>query len=284
MQVSPTRPPLRPDPAPPVGTLGRWCWDFIHSTDLETKLTPPAAPDVTADSSWEQQAPERRLSEPGRPPELEVVARSKRTPSGLQRPEARVQMMHTFLHHELQAAELFAWALLAFPETPRPFRAGLLRLCQEELGHLHLYAAYLDEQGVAVGDFPVRDWFWERVRTRPDALSFVALQGLGLEGSNLDHCARFAQAFAQAGDERGAEILRRVGRDEVTHVAFARVWFERFSGKPLDYGRWRDALPAPLTPALMQGRPLNESARRAAGMDEDFLHALANAGPTTRRP
>ncbi|HJM57452.1 MAG: hypothetical protein CMJ98_12515 [Planctomycetes bacterium] len=270
--------------APPEGSVERWCWDFIGSTRLQAKLTPPATPDLTADGSWEPEPTERRLCMPGRPPELDVVPRSPRTPSGLHRPETRVRLVHTFLHHELQAAELFAWAVLAFPSTPREFRAGAVRLCLEELGHLHLYADYLANHGIAVGDFPVRDWFWERVTTCPDALAFVALQGLGLEGSNLDHCARFSQAFAEAGDERGAAIIKQIGHDEVSHVAFAREWFERFSGRPLDYEQWRRVLPEPLTPALMQGRPMNDSARRAAGMDDDFLQALANAGPTTRRP
>jgi uncharacterized ferritin-like protein (DUF455 family) len=283
MQASRTRSPQQPDAAPPEGSVERWCWDFIESTHLQAKLAPPATPDLTVDGSWDPKPAERRLCMPGRPPELDVVPRSPRTPRGLHRPEARMRLMHTFLHHELQAAELFAWAVLAFPSTPREFRAGAVRLCLEELGHLHLYANYLTDHGTAVGDFPVRDWFWERVTTCPDALAFVALQGLGLEGSNLDHCARFARAFEEAGDEKGAAIIKQVERDEVSHVSFAREWFERFSGKPLNYDHWREALPAPLTPALMQGHPMNDSARRSAGMDDDFLRALANAGPTTRR-
>jgi uncharacterized ferritin-like protein (DUF455 family) len=281
MQAAPSEVP--PPTTPPHGSVERWCWDFICEAHLQSKLAPPATPDLTVDSSWEPRPAERRLRQPGRPPELEVIARSPRTPSGLHRPEARLRLMHTFLHHELQAAELFAWAVLAFPEAPREFKAGAVRLCLEELVHLHLYADYLKDHGAAVGDFPVRDWFWERVTTCPDALSFVALQGLGLEGSNLDHCARFSRMFAESGDEQAAAIIEQIGRDEVGHVAFAREWFERFSGSPLDYEQWRRVLPAPLTPALMQGRPMNDSARRAAGMDNDFLQALANAGPTTRR-
>ena len=77
----------------------------------------------------------------------------------------------------------------------RRFRAGCLRLCQEELGHLGLYRAHLARLGFAVGAFPVRDWFWERVGGVPDPLAFVALLGLGLEGANLEHSARFAHWF-----------------------------------------------------------------------------------------
>jgi uncharacterized ferritin-like protein (DUF455 family) len=213
---------------------------------------------------------------------LRVVARSPRTPpaGALVRVEARAQLVHTFVHHELQAAELFAWAVLAFPDTPREFRAGLVRLCVEELGHLALYAAYLEDLGFSVGDFRVRDWFWERVARCESAASFVALQGLGLEGANLEHSARFAGLFRAAGDEQGARILERVERDEIAHVAFAARWFERFIGARLDFDSWRAALPPPLSPSLLRGRPLNREARLRAGFDAQFLDRLA-AAPST---
>jgi uncharacterized ferritin-like protein (DUF455 family) len=188
--------------------------------------------------------------------------------------------VHTFVHHELQAAELFAWAVLAFPKTPREFRAGLLRLCGEELGHLALYAAHLQRLGSAVGDFPVRDWFWTRVTLCTTPESFVALLGLGLEGANLEHSARFADLFRAAGDEEGARILEEVERDEIAHVAFAAHWFARFTGRPLDYETWRAALPPPLSPSLLQGRPLNRDARLRAGFDAEFLARLEAEPPT----
>lgn len=196
---------------------------------------------------------------------------------------SRAAMVHTFLHHELQAAELFAWAILAFAEAPRAFRRGLLRLCGEELAHLALYAEHLAHLGARVGDFAVRDWFWERVPRCATPESFVALMGLGLEGANLEHSARFAEAFREAGDERGARILEQVEREEVAHVAFAVHWFERFTGRPLAYDAFRDALPAPLTPSALQGRPLNRAARVRAGFDEKFLEQLAAEPPTHLR-
>jgi hypothetical protein len=43
-------------------------------------------------------------------------------------------------------------------------------------------------------------------------------------------------------------------------------------------------LPAPLTPALFQGRPLNVHARRRAGLDDAFLARLAaEPDPGARR-
>ena len=39
---------------------------------------------------------------------------------------------HALANHELQAVELFAWALLAFPEAPADFRRGLLHILTDE--------------------------------------------------------------------------------------------------------------------------------------------------------
>jgi uncharacterized ferritin-like protein (DUF455 family) len=271
--------------APPAGSIERWCWDLIVCRDLAQKLAPPAPPDARDERRWEIAPPPRRIAAPGRPIELRVVARSPRRPGvgALTRPEARAHLLHTFLHHELQAAELFAWAVLAFAEAPRTFRAGLVRLCAEELAHLALYKDELARLGFAPGAFPVRDWFWERVVQCTDAASFVALQGLGLEGANLEHSARFAALFRAAGDASTADVLEHVEKDEIAHVAFAVQWFEHFSGAPLDYERWRAALPPPLTPALLQGRPLNRAARARAGLDERFLTRLESEPPTRAR-
>lgn len=270
---------------PRPGTVERWCLDFVLAQDLAWKLSPPDPPDLTLDASWEDSAPQRRVERPGRPPELRVTQRSPRAPGAdaLARPEIRARLVHTFLHHELQAAELFAWAVLAFPGAARALRAGFVVLCREELGHLALYAAHLERLGSRVGAFPVRDWFWERVARTDDIAAFVALQGLGLEGANLEHSARFAERFRAVGDEEGARILERVEREEIGHVAFAVRWFERLTGEPLDYERWRAALPSPLTPAVLRGRPLNRAARKRAGFDDAFLARL-EAEPSTSLP
>jgi uncharacterized ferritin-like protein (DUF455 family) len=175
--------------------------------------------------------------------------------------------------------------VLAFPETPAAFRAGLLKLCADELSHLALYVAQLERYGGAIGDHPVRDWFWQRVSTCRTPESFVALLGLGLEGANLEHSARFAAEFRAVGDERCAAILERVEREEVAHVAFAKRWFEAFTGKPLDYDSWRAALPAPITPSALHRKPLNRAARLRAGYDERFLARLEDEPlATERRP
>src|SRR6185312_12441409 len=138
----------------------------------------------------------------------------------------RARALHAFLHHELQAAELMAWAVLAFPETPLEFREGLVRIAKDEIRHMRIYAEQIERLGFHVGDFEVRDWFWERVPTARTPASFVAVMGLGLESANLEHAASFAARFRAAGDEDGARAQEIVAREEIAHVRFGVRWFE----------------------------------------------------------
>ncbi len=177
------------------------------------------------------------------------------------------------MHHELQAAELMCWAVLAFPDTPREFRRGLMAICHDEVRHMAMYRAYLRDLGYDYGDFPVRDWFWERVPRCPDAHSFVATLGIGFEGGNLDHTQRFAARLRAAGDEAGAQLQEKVGLEEIAHVRFALRWYRQWSDDD-SFDLWRAALPLPLSPVLMRGRPLDRERRRQAGLGDAFIDAL----------
>lgn len=252
---------------PEAGTVERWAWDYILATTLEGKLSPPPVPE-----RWEEGAPARRLKAPGRPPELRLVDKAEKT-RGLRSEHGRARALHTFFHHELQAAELMLWALLANPETPLEFRAGLVRIALDEVRHMNLYARQIERLAHRIGDFTVRDWFWERIPCCPDAASFVATMGLGFESANLEHAANFAARFRDAGDEEGARIQEIVALEEIGHVRFGARWFEIFRGA-LEFERWRAALAPPLSPMLMRGRPLQRDARRRAGQPEQFLDEL----------
>lgn len=251
-------------------TIEQWALEYVKSTSLGHKLAPPAPP-----VEWSA-APQRVvLAHPGRPAELEVLEKSRKSPRSLVHPHKRAELIHTFLHHELQAAELMAWAICAFPETPLAFRKGLLGLCRDELRHLGLYAAHLEVLGKPFGSFPVNDWFWKRVPGEEvTPVQFVARLGIGFEGGNLDHGARFAGLFREVGDERAAEIQAQITAEEEAHAAFAIHWFREFTGT-LDFETWRAALPAPLSPMMTRGHELRVEARRRAGFTSEFLERLS---------
>ncbi len=258
---------MTPPSPPPPGTVERWAWDFVLAETLAAKVAPPPPPET-----WEQAPPARRLGAPGRPPELRVAARAEKT-RGLGSPRGRARVLHTFWHHELQAAELMAWALLAFPETPLAFRRGLVRIAQDEIRHMAIYAAQIERLGHRVGEMPVRDWFWSRVPSCASAASFVAVMGLGLESANLEHSASFAARFREVGDEEGARAQELVGVEEIAHVRFGARWFAELTGG-LDFEAWRSALPEPLTPLLMRGNPIQREARLRAGQPARFVEEL----------
>lgn len=260
-----------------TGTIEAWCDGLVTTHALAGKLAPPAPPAAFASPT----PPARRIAAPGRPPELRVVARAPKVPrpGALHDPRRAAELCHSFLHHELQAAELMAWAVLAFPDTPEAFRRGLVRIAEDELRHVGLFAAQIARLGHAVGDFPVRDWFWSRVPSVQTPAQFVALLGVGLEGGNLDHSARWARHLEDAGHSEIAAAVTRIGDEEIPHVRFALRWLEHFAGDA-EWSRWLALLPPPLSPILFRGRPLDRERRRRAGMSDAWLDELERWEPT----
>lgn len=280
MTSAETQPPTHQEPERNASeghhaTVEAWARAYVDSRDLTTKLAPPEPPArwATADDGWVP-AP----NAPGRPPELVVVTKVRRSRVATGSWESRARLLHTFMHHELQAAELMAWAILRFPDTEPAFRRGLLAICKDEIRHLKAYADLLTRRSVVLGSYPVRDWFWERVPTCKTPLQFVSLMGLGVEAANLEHAARFASEFAAAGDQEAAALQCQVEADEINHVAFGRFWFERFAGS-LEFEAWRRQLPPPLSPLLMRSLPLNFASRGKAGINPEFLRQLAEWTP-----
>jgi uncharacterized ferritin-like protein (DUF455 family) len=262
------------------GTLERWAYDYLTSTSLVHKLTLMPVPE----SVCSNRLTSLRELRPGRPSELATTwdkYKSPKSAAALREPARRAHLLHTFLHHELQAAELMCWAILAFPEAPAAFKKGLAGICNDEIRHMRAYQAHIERLGFGAGAFPVRDWFWERAPEATSALSFVALMGIGFEGGNLDHTQRFAIMFREAGDERGAVLQEVVGAEEERHVAFAAHWFRIFAGS-LDFASWQKALPPPLSPMVMRGQPLARAARMRAGLPAEFLDELEAWQPESR--
>jgi uncharacterized ferritin-like protein (DUF455 family) len=259
-----------------------WAEHYIRSAELLVKLAPPPVP-----TSYAAAQTPRRIAEPGRPPEFRPARRGERTPKdeALKDPLYRARTLHSFFHHELQAAELMCWALLAFSDAEVEFRKGLLGICLDEIRHMNLYKTHIEALGASVGQFGVRDWFWKRVPACPDKIAFVAVMGMGLEAANLEYARNFADRFRLAGDETGAVIQERIAKEELAHVSFATRWFRRWTGG-CDFEEWVSHLPPPLSPWVLKGKPLATSARERAGMSPEFISALASyvAEPKGRRP
>lgn len=253
--------------------IERWAWEFITTEVLAGKWSPP---DVPGDfCGWRGPEELGEWLRPGRPGELEVLAKAVKTPRAGALVDARVRagLLAVFHHHELQAAELFCWALLVHSGTPEVFRRGLLKLATDEIRHMGMYRRHVERLGCSVEEFGVRDWFWERVPRSVGPEGFCAVLGIGFEGANLDHAALFAERFRAVGDEAGARMLEVIGEEEIEHVRFARRWFEEFTGE-VGFEAWRERLPAPLSPVLMKGPQMDRAARLRAGFEDEFLEEL----------
>lgn len=250
---------------------------FAHSIvttpDLEAKLE-PAPPELPDDSPGGPLAP----AAPARPPELTIVPGSRAKVPGVEGwrdPHQRRRILHALANHELQAVELFAWALLAFPEAPPELRRGWLRVLGDEQRHTRMYRARLEASGARFGDFAVSGYFWNKVDHYTTPLAFLCAMALTFEHANLDHTVESSQAAREAGDPKTARVIEQVHRDEIEHVRLGWIWLGRL--KDPGQSMW-DAFQAhlawPLRPAKARGSAFQHPARLAAGMDEEFVRRM----------
>ncbi len=253
---------------------------IIEADSLADKLAP--LPPRLDDSV---RGPALRLGAPGRPRGLTIAsARTVRVPpaAGMRDPAQRARILHALANHELQAVELFAWALLAFPDAPRLFRRGLCAILGDEQRHFRLYETRLQAHGHRFGDFAVTGHFWNHLGQLSSPLAFACIMGLTFENANLDFAQDYARAARAAGDPDTAAVLDQVHKDEIRHVRFAWRWLEKWRGPSPAWDVYRATMSPPLGPARARGRDLCADSRRAAGLTPDFIARLAAVAP--KRP
>ena len=220
----------------------------------------------------------RAWNEPGRPAHLAIADKRTRKrlpqPAALHDPEMRIRCLHTFANHELMALELMAWALLAFPETPRSYRIGLAHIMVDEQRHLQLYMERIEQLGATFGDLPLNDHFWRVAPSLTDPLKFASAVNLTFEQANLDHAPMFAGYFDDVDDPISANLMRQIAEDEITHVGFgAKVLRDHAAGEDT-FTLWSQNLTFHNTPERARGPQFNEELRRRAGLDEAFIRQM----------
>src|SRR6185503_19022861 len=106
-------------------------------------------------------------------------------------------------------------------------------------------------------------------------MDYVAGLSLTFEQANLDFARHFARGFAAIGDTGSAELLERIYRDEIGHVAYGLKWFRRWKNPhESDWEAFCRELKFPLSPQRAKGITLNVEGRRAAGFDPAFIDEL----------
>ncbi|HTO70557.1 MAG TPA: DUF455 family protein [Myxococcota bacterium] len=277
-----------------MATLREHCLAILESGGLEAKLVPPFAADGTLLPDLERGAP-RFVERPARAPELAMCAGSARLPrpDELGSPAARAVCLRRFAHHELMAVELFAWALLLWPELEPALRRELAGVLADEQRHCRMYLERLRAHGGELGGEPLSDYFWKHVpaiRAHPRGpLAFIAAMGLTLEQANLDFTALYAEGFRRAGDEASARVSERVHEDERGHVALAARWLARLAPGESEVEAYAASVPFPLEASRAKSRRFHAEARRAAGLSEALIEhvrtarATQESRPRTRR-
>jgi len=262
-------------------TVAEYCRSLLESPGLEEKLRPP--PDGLTDKP----APAIVIDAPARDDVIGLADRADRLPKlgQLTDRHARAVTLERFAHHELLAVELFAWALLAFPELPTPLRRGFLLTLAEEQTHLRHYLGRLSALDSGLGDGKLSDYLWRHVPAIMDsthpAASFLCVMGLTFEQANLDFSALYADAFTRADDEESAAVMRLVYEDEIGHVALAARWLPKLAeGTPSDLDAYERHVPFPLGASRAKARRFDAEARRRAGLSEAFIEHVRHARPS----
>ncbi len=249
----------------------------LLSDSLEAKLE--RAPARLTDESPGEPL---QVEEPGRPPNLQFAPR--RTAPSMPHPTTfgdanrRAVAHHIMANHELQALEVMASVLCAFPDADAEFRRGLVEVMSDEQRHTRMHVERASAMGLQFGELPVNCYIWKKSLAFRNVLDYLATLPLTFEGRNLDHTLEFEDYFRKAGDERSAAMMRVIHEDEIDHVAFGINWLRRL--KPAEQSEWeayQAHLHWPLRPAKARGDTFNTGPRLAAGMTEEFVERLANS-------
>lgn len=267
-------------------TVREFCLHILESGDLDSKLRSPRKPDGSFLDDVGP-GPALAIDRPTRHPDLRLRSGTGPLPKlrELAREEARAVTVARFAHHELMAIELFAWALLRWPDMPPALRRGFLHTLEEEQLHLRLYLERLASWGHRLEDHPLSDYFWKLVpgiEAHPSGPpAFLAAMGLTLEQANLDFSLLYRDAFRRVGDEASAAVMQKVHDDEIGHVKLAAVWLPRLlaPGRS-DLEAYQQAVPFPLSASRAKGRAFDVGARRRAGLSEELIEFVRVARPT----
>jgi uncharacterized ferritin-like protein (DUF455 family) len=104
---------------------------------------------------------------------------------------------------------------------------------------------------------------------------------LVLEARGLDVTPGLIGKLAAAGDSEGAAALEVIYRDEITHVAAGKRWFDWLCARRglVPEAAWRELVGRHFKGAVKP--PFNAEARLAAGLQAEFYEAMA---PAANRP
>ncbi len=170
---------------------------------------------------------------PARPDRPALVAPGKVPRRRLGSAEGRVALLHAIAHIEFNAIDLaidmavrFWPAIASLGLDARAFRQDWIGIAAEEAIHFGLVEDRLQSLGAHYGDCPAHNGLWEAAAdTAGDVLARLAIAPLVLEARGLDVTPLMITKLESVGDKTSADMLRRIYRDEIGHVATGNYWF-----------------------------------------------------------
>ncbi len=196
----------------------------------------------------------------------------------------RVALLHAIAHIEYVAIDLAFDMVGRFGgRFPRAFADDWIRIGAEEAMHFALVERRLRQLGSYYGALPAHEGLWDAAgQTAHDPFARLAIVPMVLEARGLDVTPQMIERFDAVGDTASSNILRRILRDEINHVAAGVRWFEQASSGEGDSASvvWRQLLAAHFRGTLKP--PFNDSARAAAGLTTDYYEPVAE--PHACRP
>ena len=244
---------------------------LISSGKLEDKLLPPPANMVYDEFSGEvPEKPERDLK-------IQFSDKKSKIPrlEHLNDERNRAVTLHHFANHELMAIELFAYALLKFPELPRKFREDLVKTIKEEQKHLRLYLNRMNELGIELGEKPLNYLFWKQIPLMKTPEKFFTIMSLSFEGANLDYSVLYEKCFDYFEDSKSSKIMQTIYKDELKHVNRGLKIFRHYiPDKKDEWEHYNSLIQFPFTPRRAKGYIYIPQTREKAGFNDKFILEL----------
>ncbi|MCW8914821.1 MAG: ferritin-like domain-containing protein [Magnetovibrio sp.] len=169
--------------------------------------------------------PSSRPARPDKPVLCAPADMPKRSTGGGKR---RINLIHAIAHIELNAIDLGWDAIARFgPSLPKAFSDDWVQIAMDEAVHFELLEQRLNELDARYGDLPAHDGLWEAAeKTSDDILARMALAPMLLEARGLDTTPGTVKKLRTNGDDATADIMERIGEEEIDHVAAGVRWFE----------------------------------------------------------
>lgn len=215
---------------------------------------------------------------PARTPKPELLSPRDMPRRRLGSEAGRIALIHAIAHIELNAIDL-AWDMVARfnnEDLPPEFYDDWVRVADDEARHFHMLNKRLGDFGKCYGDFPAHDGLWDAASsTAHDLLARLALVPMVLEPRGLDTTPATVEKLRNQGDDKTANVMEQIGREEIDHVAAGTRWFKYISQKrELNPVETYHQLVTKYFAGGLKG-PFNVDARSQAGMTAEFYEPLS---------